>query len=308
MEGDFEAGDAVDVAAAGDGQRAGREGDLNYSAADLRSVKGLKSAGARAASARERGSGSPRLLRAGLSAGRPSTCRPSFCARPPEGALTLASFGGDEPATSFMATRTESVASLRAREGLAALATLTDRRTRALAAIAARARGAVDEIIEANAGDLEDGRAAGLDAALLDRLALERAARPRRWPTACARSSRCPTRSARSSSRARSTTGSSCASSRAARRRRDRLRGPAERHRRRRGARDQVRQRGRAARLLDGGALERGAREDRGRRGRGRRAAGGLGVADRRRRPRGPRELARQDGLVDLSSRAAARA
>jgi glutamate 5-kinase len=42
VEGNFEAGDAVDVAAAGDGQRAVGKGICNYSAADLRSVKGLK--------------------------------------------------------------------------------------------------------------------------------------------------------------------------------------------------------------------------------------------------------------------------
>ena len=44
VEGDFEAGDAVDVAAAGDGRRAVGKGISNYSAAELRRVKGLKSA------------------------------------------------------------------------------------------------------------------------------------------------------------------------------------------------------------------------------------------------------------------------
>jgi glutamate 5-kinase len=42
VEGDFEAGDAIDVAAAADGQRPVGKGISNYSAADLRSVKGLK--------------------------------------------------------------------------------------------------------------------------------------------------------------------------------------------------------------------------------------------------------------------------
>jgi glutamate-5-semialdehyde dehydrogenase len=54
------------------------------------------------------------------------------------------------------------------------LATLdTAIKDRALETIAAELEARVDEIIEANAGDLEDGRAAGLDAALLDRLALD---------------------------------------------------------------------------------------------------------------------------------------
>jgi glutamate 5-kinase len=43
VEGDFEAGDAVDVASASDGQRAVGKGISNYSAAELRRVKGLKS-------------------------------------------------------------------------------------------------------------------------------------------------------------------------------------------------------------------------------------------------------------------------
>jgi glutamate 5-kinase len=42
VEGDFEAGDAIDVAAAADGQRAVGKGISNYSAEELRSVKGLK--------------------------------------------------------------------------------------------------------------------------------------------------------------------------------------------------------------------------------------------------------------------------
>jgi glutamate 5-kinase len=42
VEGDFEAGDAVDVASATDGQRPVGKGISNYSAEDLRSVKGLK--------------------------------------------------------------------------------------------------------------------------------------------------------------------------------------------------------------------------------------------------------------------------
>jgi glutamate 5-kinase len=44
VEGEFEAGDAVEVAAAADGRRAVGKGISNYSAAELRRVKGMKSA------------------------------------------------------------------------------------------------------------------------------------------------------------------------------------------------------------------------------------------------------------------------
>ena len=44
VDGDFEAGDAVDVVVAGDGRRPVGKGISNYSAAELRRVKGLKSA------------------------------------------------------------------------------------------------------------------------------------------------------------------------------------------------------------------------------------------------------------------------
>jgi glutamate 5-kinase len=43
VDGDFEAGDAVEVAAAGDGRRPIGKGISNYSAAELRRVKGMKS-------------------------------------------------------------------------------------------------------------------------------------------------------------------------------------------------------------------------------------------------------------------------
>jgi glutamate 5-kinase len=43
VEGDFEAGDAVDIAAAGNGRRSIGKGISNYSATELRRVKGLKS-------------------------------------------------------------------------------------------------------------------------------------------------------------------------------------------------------------------------------------------------------------------------
>jgi glutamate 5-kinase len=47
VEGDFEAGDAVDVAAAADGRRAVGKGIVSYSAEELRRVMGLKSADVR---------------------------------------------------------------------------------------------------------------------------------------------------------------------------------------------------------------------------------------------------------------------
>ena len=55
------------------------------------------------------------------------------------------------------------------------------------------------EILEANARDLEAGRASRARRARCSTgCALDDGARSRRWPTACARSRRCPTRSARS--------------------------------------------------------------------------------------------------------------
>jgi glutamate-5-semialdehyde dehydrogenase len=59
----------------------------------------------------------------------------------------------------------------RAAREIAILETAT--KDAALLAIASELEARTDEILEANAGDLEDGRAAGLDAALLDRLALD---------------------------------------------------------------------------------------------------------------------------------------
>src|SRR3954451_18914543 len=75
-----------------------------------------------------------------------------------------------------MATRTESVADLclRAKGASHALATLpTEVKDAALLAIADALEARTAEIVEANAGDLDDGRSAGLDAALIDRLSLD---------------------------------------------------------------------------------------------------------------------------------------
>jgi glutamate-5-semialdehyde dehydrogenase len=76
-----------------------------------------------------------------------------------------------------MAIRTQSVTEIceRAKRASHRLATLdTATKDAALEAIAAALEARIDEIVEANAGDLEDGRAAGLDAALIDRLTLDR--------------------------------------------------------------------------------------------------------------------------------------
>jgi glutamate-5-semialdehyde dehydrogenase len=76
-----------------------------------------------------------------------------------------------------MAVGTRSITEIcrRAKRAAHRLAQLdTETKDAALEAIAAELEARVDEIIEANAGDLEEGRAAGLEAALLDRLALDR--------------------------------------------------------------------------------------------------------------------------------------
>jgi glutamate-5-semialdehyde dehydrogenase len=75
-----------------------------------------------------------------------------------------------------MAIGTQSVTEVseRAKRASHQLATLdTATKNGALEAIARELEARVDEIIDANAGDLEDGRSAGLDAALIDRLALD---------------------------------------------------------------------------------------------------------------------------------------
>ena len=70
-------------------------------------------------------------------------------------------------------------------------------RTRALLAIADALEARTDEILEANARDLEAGREAGLAAALIDRLALDDGRVAAMAARRARRSSRCPTRSAR---------------------------------------------------------------------------------------------------------------
>ena len=74
-----------------------------------------------------------------------------------------------------MAVQAKSIADAcaQAKEASRVLATL-DAATKdaALRAVAHELESRVDEIVEANAGDLEEGRAAGLSDALLDRLTL----------------------------------------------------------------------------------------------------------------------------------------
>jgi glutamate-5-semialdehyde dehydrogenase len=72
------------------------------------------------------------------------------------------------------ATHTVSEICLQARTAARALAALdTDTKNAALEAIADALIARTDEIVEANRQDMDDGRAAGLSAALLDRLALD---------------------------------------------------------------------------------------------------------------------------------------
>src|SRR3954447_22568343 len=73
-----------------------------------------------------------------------------------------------------IATRTVSDICLDARAAARALASLdTDTKDAALHAIADALIARTDEIVEANARDMEAGRASGLSAALLDRLSLD---------------------------------------------------------------------------------------------------------------------------------------
>jgi glutamate-5-semialdehyde dehydrogenase len=75
-----------------------------------------------------------------------------------------------------MAIGTQSIPDIceRAKQAALRLAQLdTDTKNAALEAIAAELEARVGEILDANAGDLEEGRAAGLDAALIDRLSLD---------------------------------------------------------------------------------------------------------------------------------------
>jgi glutamate-5-semialdehyde dehydrogenase len=76
-----------------------------------------------------------------------------------------------------MAVGTQSITEVceRAKRASHQLAQLdTQTKNGALEAIAAELEARVDEILEANAGDLEEGRAAGIDAALIDRLSLDK--------------------------------------------------------------------------------------------------------------------------------------
>ena len=115
------------------------------------------------------------------------------------------------------------------------------------------------EILEANAGDLADERAAGLTEALRDRLTLTAGAgrgdgRGRAGRRRARRPGRRGARTQNAGERPRPAQGAG-----AARGRRRRLRGAAERDDRLRGADDQERQRDRPARLQLRRALERGA-------------------------------------------------
>src|SRR5918997_3767863 len=78
------------------------------------------------------------------------------------------------PSAMATATRTVSDVCLAAQAAARSLAALpTDTKNAALLAIADALIARTDEILEANARDMDAGHAVGLDAALLDRLALD---------------------------------------------------------------------------------------------------------------------------------------
>jgi glutamate-5-semialdehyde dehydrogenase len=84
----------------------------------------------------------------------------------------------------------------RAHEAARGVGLLTDaQKAEALRAIADAIEAATDDIVAANAVDLERGERDGLSDGLLDRLRLDRA-RSRPSPPPCATSPSCPTRSA----------------------------------------------------------------------------------------------------------------
>ena len=175
-----------------DGRRTVGKGISNYSAAELRRVKGLKSAaGARGAAPRERGGRAPRLLRAGLrrvaaAAATLSTMATRHRDRSPRSAR-----GEGAPRTSWRRStpRPRTRRSRRSPPSSRRASTRSSRPTPATSRTAAPP----GSTPRCSTGSRSTRSAS------------------RRWPTACATSSRCPTRSARSSSRARSTTASSCA-------------------------------------------------------------------------------------------------
>ena len=91
-------------------------------------------------------------------------------------------------------------AALRARAAARVLRTLpTDTKNAALAAMADALVERADEVLAANAADVEAAAADGTPESVLDRLRLDPAADRRVSPTRCATWSRCPTRSATSS-------------------------------------------------------------------------------------------------------------
>ena len=119
--------------------------------------------GARADAARDRGGRAPRLLRAGLRV-RTAVARLGAAARSPR--LRRMAVETTAPSVSDLCRAAKTAA-----RSLAA----TDSATRdgALLAMAAALEARTDEILEANARDLEAGRESGLSAALMDRLALD---------------------------------------------------------------------------------------------------------------------------------------
>ena len=222
------------------------KGIVNYSAEELRRIKGLKTDdGARAAAA-----GEPR---------RPCTATTSCSSSCP-----VLDGRRYSPLPWPMATTTRSVADdLRcgARPPRARSRRLDTRNAerRAARRWRTRSRRAPTRSSRPTRATWRPAQDDGLGAALLDRLKLDRGSAGGHRRGRARRSPRCPTRSARRSRATGCRTGSTCGGARAARRGGRRLRGAAERDDRLLGALPQVGQRDRAARVLDRGALERGA-------------------------------------------------
>ena len=180
--GDFDAGDAVDIAEAGAGR--GEQGNTlgkgicNYSAQELRQVQGMKSAAAaRDPAARQRGGGAPRLPRGGLTVVR---CR----------AMATVNSLADRQSVQDICRSAK-----RAARTLARLDTAV--KDAALEAIAAALESRTEEILAANERDMQAGREADIGDGAARPPAPGRAARRRRSRGRSGRSRRWPTRWAR---------------------------------------------------------------------------------------------------------------
>ena len=163
-----------------------------------------------------------------------------------------------------MAVTAQSVADLcrAAQDASRVLATLDSATKNAAShAVADALEARTPEILEANARDMDAGRESGLSPALLDRLALDERARRRDRRGGCASIAALPDPVGEVIDGFRLANGLDVRKVRVPLGvDRGRLRGPPERHDRRRRAAPEVRQRHRPARLLVGGPLQRRSR------------------------------------------------